>query len=92
MTLYLLSFHSPKAHKFQALYRFVLVKYATKGLVQDGRVSPLFSRLYCLCSVSFLTLHLLRTVAFLNLDINTFVKQKTPILDFYRMLNLWPSI
>ena len=70
----------------------MLVKYATKGLVQDGRVSPLFSRLYCLCSVSFITLHLLRTVAFLNLDINTFVKQKTPILDFYRMLNLWPSI
>ena len=74
MTLYLLSFHSPKAHKFQALYRFVLVKYATKGLVQDGRVSPLFSRLYCLCTVSFLTLHLLRTVALLDICINTFGK------------------
>ena len=78
-TVYLLhSFYRLKAHKFHAVSRFVLVKYATKGLVQDGRVAPLFSRLYCLCTVSFLTLHLLRTVGFLNLDINSLGKLLWP--------------
>ena len=32
------------------LGRYVLVKYAVRGVAQDGRLSPLFSHLYALCA------------------------------------------
>ena len=43
--------------------RYVLVKYATRGLVQGGSVAPLFNILYALAVASFMAIHLLRTAA-----------------------------
>ena len=40
--------------------RYVLVKYATRGLVQEGRLSPLFSQLYALAATTFMSIHLIR--------------------------------
>ena len=44
----------------QLLPRYVLVKYATRGLVQEGRLSPLFSQLYALAATTFMSIHLIR--------------------------------
>ena len=43
--------------------RYVLVKYATRGLVQGGSVAPLFNILYALAVATFMAIHLLRTAA-----------------------------
>ena len=36
------------------------MKYATRGLVQEGRLSPLFSQLYALAATTFMSIHLIR--------------------------------
>ena len=43
--------------------RYVLVKYATRGLVQGGSMAPLFNILYALAVATFMAIHLLRTAA-----------------------------
>ena len=46
-----------------SLCRYVLVKYAVRGVAQDGRLSPLFSRLYALCAAIPMLCNILWTLA-----------------------------
>ena len=43
--------------------RYVLVKYAVRGVAQDGRLSPLFSHLYALCAAIPMLCNLLWSLA-----------------------------
>ena len=67
----------------QLLPRYVLVKYATRGLVQEGRLSPLFSQLYALAATTFMSIHLIRCWWYHNSHLRNTVaadKNGTPVL------------
>ena len=60
-------------HIEQLLPRYVLVKYATRGLVQEGRLSPLFSQLYALAATTFVSIHFIRCVLASSLVVDLFI-------------------